>query len=73
MEVCVSISETAGDLTASALIGVIAGIQGVYHNCYHNSSLQAHQLACKLLILKTLRDVRVVEGARLEIGSLHAR
>ena len=33
---------------------------------YHNSSLQAHPLACKLLILKTRRDVRVVEGARLE-------
>ena len=27
-----------------------------------------HQLACKTLILKTRRDVRVVEGARLEIA-----
>jgi hypothetical protein len=42
------------------------GDSGVYHNCYHNSSLPAQPLACKLLILKTRRDVRVVEGARLE-------
>jgi hypothetical protein len=32
----------------------------------HNSGLPAQPLACKLLILKTRRDVRVVEGARLE-------
>ena len=30
--------------------------------------LPAQPLACKLLILKTRRDVRVVEGARLEIA-----
>jgi hypothetical protein len=39
---------------------------GVLHNSLHNSGLPAQQLACKLLILKTRRDVRVVEGARLE-------
>ena len=33
---------------------------------YHNSGLPAQPLACKPLILKTRRDVRVVEGARLE-------
>jgi hypothetical protein len=42
------------------------GDSGVYHNRYHNSCLRAQPLACKLLILKTRRDVRVVEGARLE-------
>jgi hypothetical protein len=45
---------------------VIWGDTGVYHNRYHNSCLPAQPLACKLLILKTRRDVRVVEGARLE-------
>src|SRR4051812_14901986 len=45
---------------------VIAGHSGVYHNRYHNSGLPAQPLACKLLIRKTRRDVRVVEGARLE-------
>ena len=45
---------------------MIAGDSGVYHNRYHNSGLRAQPLACKLLILKTRRDVRVVEGARLE-------
>jgi hypothetical protein len=68
MEVCRSISETAGDLTATALIGVIAAHWRTYHNSLHNSGLRAHPLACKLLILKIRRDVRVVEGARLEIA-----
>ena len=45
---------------------MIAAHSGVYHNRYHNSGLPAQPLACKLLILKTRRDVRVVEGARLE-------
>ena len=35
-----------------------------------SAGLPAQPLACKLLILKTRRDVRVVEGARLEIDSL---
>ena len=39
---------------------------GVYHNRYHNSGLRAQPLARKLLILQVRRDVRVVEGARLE-------
>ena len=45
---------------------MIAAHSGVYHNRYHNSGLPAQPLACKLLIRKTRRDVRVVEGARLE-------
>jgi hypothetical protein len=40
---------------------VIAGIQGSI-----TIRVCRHPLACKLLILKTRRDVRVVEGARLE-------
>jgi len=48
------------------------GDTGVYHNRYHSSSLPAQPLACKLLILKTRRDVRVVEGARLETDSARA-
>ena len=47
---------------------MIAGHLGVYHNRYHNSGLQAQPLARKLLILNIRRDVRVVEGARLEIA-----
>ena len=39
----------------------------------HNSGLPAQPLACKLLILKILRDVRVVEGARLESEARHRR
>src|SRR4029453_6304745 len=51
---------------------VLAPHSGVYHNRYHNSGLRADPLACKLLIRKTRRDVRVVEGARLEIDSARA-
>src|SRR4029077_13674789 len=42
------------------------GTLGGLHNSLHNSGLPAQPLACKLLILNTRRDVRVVEGARLE-------
>ena len=38
----------------------------------HNLGFRAHPLARKPLILKTRRDVRVVEGARLEIDSARA-
>ena len=37
------------------------------------SGLPAQPLACKLLILKIRREVRVVEGARLEIDSGYAQ
>src|SRR5215467_13200442 len=38
----------------------------MYHKFHHNSGLPAQPLASKRLIVKTRRDVRVVEGARLE-------
>jgi hypothetical protein len=44
------------------------GDSRVDNNRYHNSSLPAQPLARKLLILQVRRDVRVVEGARLEIA-----
>jgi hypothetical protein len=39
---------------------------GLTHNSLPNSAFRAQPLARKLWILKTRRDVRVVEGARLE-------
>ena len=45
---------------------MISAHSEVLHNSLHNSGLPAQPLACKLLILNIRRDVRVVEGARLE-------
>jgi len=42
------------------------GHSEVYHNFYHDLRFRADPLARKPLIPKTRRDVRVVEGARLE-------
>jgi hypothetical protein len=39
---------------------------GFLHNSLHNLGFRAHPLARKPLILNIRRDVRVVEGARLE-------
>ena len=44
---------------------ILISDRGTFGVC-HNSGLPAQPLACKLLIIKTRRDVRVVEGARLE-------
>jgi hypothetical protein len=42
---------------------------GVLHNSFYNSSLPAQPLACKLLILKIRRDVRVVVRLRGEAAT----
>lgn len=47
-------------------IRVIAGHQEVYRNPYHNFRFGLRPLARQPLILKTRRDFRLVEGARLE-------
>jgi hypothetical protein len=45
---------------------LIAAHWEVLHNLLQNLGFRAHPLARKRLIPKTRRDVRVVEGARLE-------
>ena len=54
-----------GDLSGPVAV-TDRGTLGVLHSSPHNSGLPAQPLACKLLIRKIRRDVRVVEGARLE-------